>query len=466
VTERWRGVSTFERLEAILANPEVHQLAAVVPTMPPHIGGRPRHYPAFMAIVYEAAISVFGSARQVEAEFSHPALWRWMRRLAHKRLGVRLPRQPMRRHHYLYLRNRYLTAPAILEEIGRIHREAAARQALQLGLLDISAGGSWTHPHLDRVLYGDGKVITPLYRAKPGDVRFDRSTGELRPLRAEPDADLHFEGTGETAWGTKFVLLAARGPEVHSRILLDAAFVQSKGGEAATALSCLERTAPLLPGAQAVVYDTALRGIHHQTILRDLGLVPVNRVAAAQAGSKTARRNKRDQRIEKLVFVEQKTVELSDGGTKTIDLYARGGAVGLGVLAADGELLFTPLPRVRTHRNADKSGYRWYNDYRLPEKLGGGIITVRLHADAKDAARKFNRTENVRPIPPDDPSFPGLFRRRNDAESINRALEDTLWLGRAHSLGHRRQLLNLLGYALMVNSLAVARAQRRQSLAA
>ena len=64
------------------------------------------------------------------------------------------------------------------------------------------------------------------------------------------------------------------------------------------------------------------------------------------------------------------------------------------------------------------------------------------------------------------PAFAGLFRRRNDAESINRALEDTLWLGRAHSLGHRRQLLNLLGYALMVNSLAVARAQRRQPLAA
>lgn len=466
MTERWRGVSAFERLEAILANPEIHQLAAVVPTPPPHVGGRPRQYPAFMAIVYEAAISVFGSARQVEAEFSHPAVWRWMRRLARKRLGVRLPRQPMRRHHYLYLRNRYLTDPETLERLGQIHREAAARQALQLGLLDISAGGSWTHPNLDRVLYGDGKVIIPLYRAKPGDVRLDRRTGELRPRRAELDADLHFEGTGETAWGTKFVLLAARGCDVHSRIILDASFVQSKGGEAATAVACLERTARLLPGAQAVVYDTALRGTHHQTILRDLGLIPVNRVAAAQAGSKKARRNKSEQRIEKLVFVEQKAVELADGTSKTIDLYARGGAIGLGVLAADGELLFTPLPRVRTHRNADKSGYRWYNDYRLPDRLGGGTVTVRLHADAKDAARKFNRTENVRPIPPDDPSFAGLFRRRNDAESINRALEDTLWLGRAHSLGHRRQLLNLLGYALMVNSLAVARAHRRQPLAA
>jgi hypothetical protein len=467
VSDRWRGVSAFERLEAILANPEVHQLASVVPSQLRHIGGRPRHYPAFMAIVYEAAISVFGSARQVEAEFAHPALWRWVRRLAYKRLGVRLPRQPMRRHHYLYLRNRYLTDPDTLDRLGQIHREAAARQALQLGLLDASGGGSWTRPHLDRVLYGDGKVITPLYRAKPGDVRLDRTTGELRPLRAEPDADLHFEGTGETAWGTKFVLLAARGTETHSRIILDAAFVDTKGGEAATAVRCLERTAPLVPGAQAVVYDTALRGVHHQTILRDLGLISINRVAAARAGSKQARRNKRDQRVEKLVFVEQKTIQLSDGTTTNVDLYSRGGAIGLGTLAGNGELLYTPLPRIRTHRNADKSGYRWYNDYRLQDQLGGGTITVRLHADRQDAARKFNRTENVRPIPPDDPAFADLFRRRNDAESINRALEDTLWLRRAHSLGHRRQLLNLLGYALMVNSLAVARAkQRTQQLAA
>ncbi|MBA2529313.1 MAG: hypothetical protein H0V19_05025 [Euzebyales bacterium] len=121
---------------------------------------------------------------------------------------------------------------------------------------------------------------------------------------------------------------------------------------------------------------------------------------------------------------------------------------------------------MRTHRNADKSGYRWYNDYRLPDSLGGGIVTVRLHANAADTARKFNRTENVRPIAPADQGFAGLFRRRNDAESINRALEDTLWLGRAHSLGHRRQLLNLLGYAIMVNSLALARHSKAAPLAA
>jgi hypothetical protein len=417
-----------------------------------------------MAIVFEALISVYGSARQVEAELSHPALWRWVRRLAQKRVGVRLPRKPMRRHHYLYIRNRYLTDPAILEQLGDIHRRAAARQALQLGLLDINATGSWTHPSLDRLLYGDGKVITPLYRAKPGDARVDHHTGEIRSLRAEADAALHFEGTGETAWGTKFVLLAARGTTVHSRIILDAAYVPKPGAEAATAMECLQRTTPLVPGAQAVVYDTALRGVHHQTILRELGLLPINRVTAAKASSPKPRRDKRDRRVEKTVLVETKTIEQPDGSERQVSLYARGGAICVGVLDVTGDMQLTPLQRIRTHRNAGKAGYRWYNDYLLPHDHGGGTVTVRLHGDQSDKDRGFNRAENVRPIPPGDPDFTALFRRRNDAESINRALEDTMWLRRAHSLGHRRQLLNLLGYALSVNSLALARHRAQTSL--
>jgi hypothetical protein len=88
-------------------------------------------------------------------------------------------------------------------------------------------------------------------------------------------------------------------------------------------------------------------------------------------------------------------------------------------------------------------------------------FTVRLHGTDADRARRLNRPENVRPIPPTDPDFARLYPRRNDAESINRNLVDTLWLGRAHSLGHTRQHLNLLGYALMVNGLALHRYQHR-----
>ena len=226
-------------------------------------------------------------------------------------------------------------------------------------------------------------------------------------------------------------------------------------------MGCFTRLAPHVDGAQGVIYDTALRGVHHQTMLRELGLLPINRVTAAKANPKTPRRNER--RVEKSAHVEDRTITVA-GTPITITLYARGGAVGIGELTETGDLTYTELPRVRTHRNRDKNGqYRWYNDYQLPDRYENQTITVRLHANAEDAARKFNRTENVRPIPPTDPDFARLYPRRNDSESINRNLEDTLWLGRAHSIGHARQHLNLLGYALMVNGLALQQHQRHRT---
>jgi hypothetical protein len=165
----------------------------------------------------------------------------------------------------------------------------------------------------------------------------------------------------------------------------------------------------------------------------------------------------------KSAHIENKTITLADGTTRTIHLYAEGGALGIAELAENGELRFEPLPRVRTHRNQDKSGrYSWYNDYRLPARYEHQTITMRLHGNDEDTTRKFDRTENLRPIPPGDPDFEALFPRRNDAESINRHLDDTMWLGRAHSIGHIRQQLNLIGFALTVNSLALHRHRRKR----
>lgn len=222
--------------------------------------------------------------------------------------------------------------------------------------------------------------------------------------------------------------------------------------------------APHCPGAQGVLYDTALRGVHHQRLMRDHGWLSVNKVAAAKAGSKKPRRGKGGRRVPKSTFVEQRAITLDDGTTPTIDLFACDGAIGITTLTDTGEQRFDELRRVRTHRNADKSGkFRWYNVYRLPERLGAGTITVRLHGNKDDEKRRFNRTENIRPIPSTDPDFAGLYKRRNDAESINRALDDTLWLRRAHSIGHERQHLNLLTFALGVNSLALHRHRGRSS---
>ena len=63
------------------------------------------------------------------------------------------------------------------------------------------------------------------------------TTGELRPVRYEPDGALHFEGTGETAWGTKWVLVACRSEHERGRMILDVDFVPQPGGEAAAAMA-------------------------------------------------------------------------------------------------------------------------------------------------------------------------------------------------------------------------------------
>jgi hypothetical protein len=100
-------------------------------------------------------------------------------------------------------------------------------------------------------------VITPLYKTKRGDEWVDKKTGEIKQRRCEPDAALHFEGTGETAYGTKFVMVAARSEEIRGRIILDMEWVPGKGGEAKVAVGCLRRLHPLVPGPQGVIYDTA-----------------------------------------------------------------------------------------------------------------------------------------------------------------------------------------------------------------
>jgi hypothetical protein len=74
-------------------------------------------------------LSVFGSSRPVEAELAHRFVWRLVRRTVRRqnpdRPDLHLPARPMRRHHYLYGRDRFLTKPHVLEALARRHREIA-----------------------------------------------------------------------------------------------------------------------------------------------------------------------------------------------------------------------------------------------------------------------------------------------------------------------------------------------------
>jgi hypothetical protein len=352
-------VSSLDKLEAVVRNSAVYELAKVIPERQPGEAGRPFEFPTYMPFIFEGLISVYGSARKVDAELQHRYVWKMLRRLVKKMFpndkSMWLPANRFRRHHYIYFRNRYMSDPVLLEQLQEKHRELAAEQARELGLLDESGEGSFTHPSHDRLLYGDGKVVAPLYRAKPGDTKVDKETGEVRPLRFEADADLHMQGDGEMAYGVKFVLTAARSRDVHGRIILDAGWVPEKGGEAKYAMESFKNVAPHVPGALGCIYDTALRGMHHTELMRDLGWLSINRVQGAEVIKKNGRQVKR---TEKVVHIEDKRVE-----GETFRLYANGGAVCVAEFTETGEIELTELKRLRTMPHADKTGrFRWCDE--------------------------------------------------------------------------------------------------------
>jgi hypothetical protein len=468
VSGRMLPASSLETIEAILENPSTYAHAEQIPDKGPV--GRPRKYPAFMWILFHALrkSGVWRSSRQIEAELAHPHIWGFIREKVQERFpedpSMWLPAEPMRRCHYAYAR-RYLKDPAVLESQRRVGRERAVALARKIELLDPDGPGSLTHPDPSRVIQADGKVITPLYKAKPGDTRVDRVTGEVLPVRYDPDASSHVQGDGNMVWGSKFVIASTRSE--HDRVILDVAYVptgRGTGGEPAVAMDCFEQLAGLAPGVQAVAYDMALRGKHIDRIMREFGWLAVTRVPAAQNRS-----NRRGQRtgpyVEKERLIEVRT--LPDGGDRSISLYARAGALGIDEVNEVGDRALVPLQRTKTVRRGNKrGGYRFYNEYRLPPEQGDAELRVRLTGDEEDERKGLNRAENLRAIPPSDPDFARLYARRNDAESINRAVEDSLYLGRAQSVGHLGQLADLIGFALVVNSLTLARHRARERLRA
>ena len=192
------GVSSLDRVEAIIRNVAIYELAKLVPQREPGDNGRPRDFPDYMLLLFDALISVYGSARKVEAELSHRYIWKIIRRLVKKQFpndpSMHLPAYRYKRHHYEYGRNRYLTDPVILAQLQELHRALAAEQARELGLFDPSGEGSFTHPSLDRLLYADGKVVAPLYKATPGTTRVNKETGEIKSVRLRSRCRLTFPG--------------------------------------------------------------------------------------------------------------------------------------------------------------------------------------------------------------------------------------------------------------------------------
>jgi hypothetical protein len=215
------------------------------------------------------------------------------------------------------------------------------------------------------------------------------------------------------------------------------------------------------PGTRCARRSSTIPRSDALTTRRSLQPRPASRqqVTAKKKGSKKPRRVQ-DRRVEKSVHVDVKKVRLPEGRERVVPLFTRGGAIGIAELSDIGEPSFIELKRIKTHRTQDKSGlYRWYNDYLLPESAG--VVTVRLHGNDEDAARTCNRTENVRVVPPSDPHFRSTLCAQEHCgvdQAGDRRLDVVVTRPQR---GSRSLTPNLIGYTLMVNSLAVLEHRQR-----
>lgn len=433
----------------------------------PH-GGRPAMFPNYMIEAYGQLTHVFTTATQVEAELADPVNWRRIRRVVRKMNpddpSKWLGPQPMRRHHYDYGRNRRASTPEWLELCRQELISDGAALALELGLMDRTKRNSFRSPSLDTLLYGDGKVHTPLYRGRPGAETLDKATGEIRRVRADADASMHTEGGGHPVYGVKFNTLMTRGDA--GRVILNVDHVSNRpgeGGEAGVMLRMLGETVPLLPAARAFAYDGAWKGVHIQALMTEYGVESVCSVTAAAAekhvdGQVVAR-------VPKRAEVEVISVAGRSGKPVLVKILAEDGAAGIEVPSADGTPVFVKLKQGRVHRNGTWGHFQWYGEYELPPELNCQTIHIRLHGDDEDKGGAKRRPEILRAIAPGSPVFDRLYSRRSDVESLHRNIENRTYWNRAHSLGASRQLFDQICHARLVNAITKGRARARERLA-
>ena len=471
------AMSTPEQITAVFSHRALYEMAAVVPEK--DRVGRPRAFPTYLVLGFAVLQRVFRSGARAETELTDPATWQTLRsavaaaQAAFTDLDIVDPGpRPPHWDAYRYARDRYLTDPEIQEDLVAVFTWHAVCQAREMGLLDPHGPGSLCHPDPSRTVYGDGTVIRPMYRPPAARRSTDPATGDTtvtyldeagRPTEAptrrfDPDAADYHGHTG-SVHGQNFVAWSVRGPGAHQRVVLNVGRVARPGQEANDALAAfwpLHEVAG--SGIQAVVYDGAMRGAHIDELMTRAGVVVINKV---HSSSKTAaRRGKAGKaRWYSLGSWEHD----SPAGPCTHLLAAVDGAVSeVGLDHAGRPVVLASLHRVQIKRPRRASGRYHFNvGYTVPCPAGDFTAWVTPHGQAGDTNHK--RADAVRVIAEGEPEFDALYGLRNDAESFNAQLKRTLLVDRAMSLGGRRQLLDVLAFAMLHNARNAYRAQLEQS---
>lgn len=464
-----QALTTNQQIEAVFAHHTIYELGLLIPTKEKGSVGRRSDFPGYLLVAYGVLARLFRSGIRVQTELKDPSTWQLVcdtvarvQRDDPDLVPVLPGHRPPPWDAFRYARDRYLTDPDLLADLQGVFTECAVDQAHDLGLLDPKGPGSFSHPHRSRVVYGDGTVVRPLYAPPPATRATDTKTGKSTvvyldgrgepidaPIRRfDPDAADYHGHTG-SVHGQNFVALYARGDEPYQRVVLAVDRVPAPGQEAATAVGAIKRLHQVVgAGIQAIVYDGAMRGTHIDDLMTNTGLLVINKV---HASAKTARRRGKASPASRWFALGTWEHDVPSG-LCTHQLAAVDGAVSEVALDDAGKpVVLGRLERKQVKRPRRASGLYHFNvAYEVPCESGAFLAWVTPHGEPGDA--KHRRADAVRVIAEGEPDFDRLYGLRNDAESFNSQLKRSLLVGRAMSLGGRRQLLDVLCYAVLHNA--------------
>ncbi|MGB3411180.1 MAG: hypothetical protein WBA45_08270 [Microthrixaceae bacterium] len=435
-----RQLSKTEATIAVLSWPSLHDIASQISTARV---GRPRQHPIALHLAWGALARLHGSGNRLDIETADRETWRQLLEIynqtarAHP-LGVTVDVncERLTSHTYRHVRDN-LCSDENLEAFSRAFTIHSIIQAQALGLIRADGRGSLTHPSPERVIYGDGTVVRPIYKNR-----------ELNGKRIDLDAGEYTRHDGKIV-GNNIVFVATRGTQRHRRLILAVGRADGPGQEAAKATALIQNVLTEANGGiQAVVYDGAFRGSHHQILMDGHGIVVVNKVHPES--------HKDNERTYRKVPLGTWTHTVGKRGGRDCEhqLVVHNGDIHDAVLTDDGTItLSPPLQRtqIRRHQRANKT---WRLNLGVTIRCRHGSFTAWINPHPQPADPGPGRTDQIRLIPPSCPDFAVIYGLRNDAEAINAEFKRTLVADRAPALGWRRQVLAAMSWAILNNSRA------------
>ncbi|MFF8923426.1 hypothetical protein ACPCK9_25610 [Streptomyces koyangensis] len=453
------------RLKHVIANPALYEVAATV--FPPKTRkgpGRPAHYPAYIYLIYLAAISIYDSSRHTQSTFYEPDNWKIIRTEIRRFLGDEEADALPENGPSLYQWNDFYRKkfrPSV-HEFRKASRDAWIRQAIAHGLLSEGRRrGDRLRPHRSQTINGDGTVVRP-----PSDqteeFTDDEKTGERRRHRVDHDAGIQMEGGDRAVYGKKIVSFSVRQEaRCHSRFILNVDSARhrppeedpERDEEASVALRLTHEILDRAPGVIAASFDTAWRGKHRAPLIRR-GLIVFTRQHDGikphpLAKYKCKCKNECECQYEKC----------------THDVYAAAGRSCERQITVEGKTMYNPLPVREFIAREGKTGWRFYHRVEIPCRNGSHTELIPVYETQEDSAidprtkrKRFNRTEHLRQIPPGTHHGDRLLGFREDSESSNSSLDYSHRDKRVPMYGAEGALLGYLGYAWVNNSVALSTA--------